>query len=76
MHSFMFLGAFAATALAQAITFSNTTFTAPVKVGSTWAISFAAGNGEPVAIAFGNSSYAFQIAGMFCPTVTMLLCAY
>lgn len=65
MHRLMFLGAFAATALAQAITFSNTTFTAPVKVGSTWPISFSAGNGKPVAIAFGNSTYGVQLVGEF-----------
>lgn len=68
MHRLMFIGAFASTALAQAISFSNTTFTAPVTVGSTWPVSFSAGNGKPVAIAFGNSTYAFQIVGMVLST--------
>jgi len=63
--SLLFLGAFASAALAQAVTFSNTTFTAPVTVGSTWPISFSAGDGSPVALAFGNSTYAFQIVGKF-----------
>lgn len=63
MYSLLIVGALAGSALAQAITFSNTTFTAPVTVGSIWPISFSAGNSDPVAIAFGNTTYAFQIVG-------------
>lgn len=63
MYSLLVVGAFASSAFAQALTFSNTTFTAPVTVGSIWPISFSAGNNDPVAIAFGNTTYAFQIVG-------------
>lgn len=65
MYSLLVIGALASSALAQAITFSNTTFTAPVTVGAVWPISFSAGNSDPVAIAFGNTTYAFQIVGEF-----------
>ncbi|KAK5936679.1 hypothetical protein PMZ80_011050 [Knufia obscura] len=62
MYSLIVLGALAGSALAQsAISFSNTTFTTPVVVDAVWPISFTAGNNEPVAIAFGNETYAFQI---------------
>ena len=73
MYTVAILGALASSAMAQAITFSNTTFTAPVRVGSTWPISFSAGNGEPVAIAFGNSTYAFQVVGMSFPPLKLVL---
>lgn len=64
MYSLVFLGALAGSALAQsAISFGNTTFTSAVVVDAVWPISFTAGNGEPVAIAFGNETYAFQIVG-------------
>lgn len=63
MYSLMFLGALAGSVVSQAISFSNTTFTAPVSVGDTWSISFSKGTGDDVAIAFGNGTYAFQIVG-------------
>lgn len=63
MYSLMLLGALAGSVMSQAISFSNTTFTAPVAVGDMWSISFAKGTGDDVAIAFGNSTYAFQIVG-------------
>lgn len=61
--SFLVLGAFASSAIAQALTYSNTSFTAPLTVGTVFPISFGRGNGKPVSIAFGNSTYAFQIVG-------------
>jgi len=65
MYSLVFLGALAGSALAQsAISFSNTTFTNAVVVDAVWPIHFTAGNGDSVAIAFGNETYAFQIVGM------------
>ena len=63
MNTFIVLGALVTSALAQAISFSNTTFTAPVTVGALFPVSFGAGNREPVSIAFGNSTYAFQVVG-------------
>ncbi|KAK5076952.1 hypothetical protein LTR64_005568 [Lithohypha guttulata] len=61
MYSLLVLGALTSSVIGQVVTFSNTTFTAPVTVGSVWPISFGAGNRQPVSIAFGNSSYAFQV---------------
>lgn len=82
MYSIIVLGALASSALAQsAISFSNTTFTNAVVIDAVWPISFTAGNGEPVSIAFGNETYAFQIVGAskqanssmhgLCPNITL-----
>lgn len=65
MYSLMLLGALAGSTLSQAISYSNTTFAAPVTVGSTWPIMYSAGNGQKVAIAFGNTTNSFQVAGKF-----------
>lgn len=62
--SLLFLGAFASSTVAQAVTYSNTSFVGLATVGTVWPISFSRGNGKPVSIGFGNSTYAFQIVGM------------
>jgi len=64
MYSLIFLGALAGSALAQStIGFSNTTFVNGVVVDAVWPISYTAGNGEPVALVFGNETYSFQVVG-------------
>lgn len=58
------VGVCAASVAAQdAISFGNTSFIAPATVGQAWPISFTAGDGTPVTIAFGNATWAFTIIG-------------
>lgn len=57
------LGAFVTSSIAQAITFSNTTFTGPATVGQIFSVFFSRGNGNPVSILFGNTTYSFQVVG-------------
>lgn len=57
------LSACVTSTLAQAITFSNTTFTGPATIGQVFSVFFSRGNGNPVSILFGNTTYSFQVVG-------------